>query len=143
MKVKLPKTVENIVAKGEIARFQQFLHLPHCFQKSSAADASKCVCKWERVKYFCLCLYEGQNALLSVQQKSLLTFYSIPLQFCCKKVNYFATMFLTFFSNYTQTIVPYFLVDIFKVVCCRFAVYGKGLISESTISSWFKASTFN
>ena len=26
-----------------------FLFLPQCFQNSSAADASKCICKWERV----------------------------------------------------------------------------------------------
>ena len=37
----LLKRVENIVAKGEIARSEQFLLLPQCFQKSSAADASK------------------------------------------------------------------------------------------------------
>ena len=41
MKVYLQQKVENIVSsKGEMARFEQ------CFQKSSAADASKCVYKW-------------------------------------------------------------------------------------------------
>ena len=44
------KKVENIVANGEIARFEQFLLLPQCFQKSSAADVSKCIFKWEWVK---------------------------------------------------------------------------------------------
>ena len=44
------RKVENIVAKGEIARFEQFLLLSKCFQKSSAADASKCVYMWERIK---------------------------------------------------------------------------------------------
>ena len=29
---------------------EKFQRLPKCFQKSSAADASKCVCRWERVK---------------------------------------------------------------------------------------------
>ena len=29
--------VENNVANGEIARYEQFLHFPQCFQKSSAA----------------------------------------------------------------------------------------------------------
>ena len=43
--------VENIVAKGEITRFEQFLHLSQCFQKSSAADASKFVYNLERVKF--------------------------------------------------------------------------------------------
>ena len=40
MKVQLLKGVENIVAKEEIAHYEQFLLLPHCFQKSSAANAS-------------------------------------------------------------------------------------------------------
>ena len=34
---------------GEIARFEQFLLLSKCFQESSPADLSKCVCRWERV----------------------------------------------------------------------------------------------
>ena len=29
---------ENTVGKGEIARFEQFLLFPQCFQKSSTAD---------------------------------------------------------------------------------------------------------
>ena len=33
--------VENNVAKGEIARFEQFLLLQHCFQNSSATEAQK------------------------------------------------------------------------------------------------------
>ena len=41
---------ENIVANREIVHYEQYLHLPHCIQiKSSARDASKYVCKWERV----------------------------------------------------------------------------------------------
>ena len=46
----LLKQVENIVAKGKIARFEQFFFLSLCFQMSSAAISSKCVCRWERVK---------------------------------------------------------------------------------------------
>ena len=30
--------VENSVAKGEIARYEQFLLLPQCFQKTYTAD---------------------------------------------------------------------------------------------------------
>ena len=33
--------VENIVGKGEIARYEQFLLLPQCFQKLSVVDESK------------------------------------------------------------------------------------------------------
>ena len=37
-------TVENIVAKGKIARFEQFLLLLQCFQES------KCDLRWDRVR---------------------------------------------------------------------------------------------
>ena len=40
------------MAKEEIARFEQFLLLFQCFQKSSAAEASESVYLWERVKVF-------------------------------------------------------------------------------------------
>ena len=33
--------VENIVGKEEIARYEQFLLFPQCFQKLSVVDASK------------------------------------------------------------------------------------------------------
>ena len=32
------KRVENIVGKGEIARYEQFLLFPQCFQKTCTAD---------------------------------------------------------------------------------------------------------
>ena len=34
-------SVENIVGKGEIARYEQFLLFPQCFQKLSVVDALK------------------------------------------------------------------------------------------------------
>ena len=46
------KKVEKMVANGEIAHFEQFLLLLQCFKKSSAAEASKSVYMWEKVKYF-------------------------------------------------------------------------------------------
>ena len=42
--------IENIEAKGEIARFEQFLLLSKCFQQSSGAEASESLYMWERVK---------------------------------------------------------------------------------------------
>ena len=41
MRVQLLNTVENIVAKGEIAYYEQFLLLPKCFQKLSDAEESQ------------------------------------------------------------------------------------------------------
>ena len=35
---KFSKRVENTVGKGEIARNEQFLIFPHCFQKTWTAD---------------------------------------------------------------------------------------------------------
>ena len=35
---KFSKLVENTVGKGEIARYEQFLLFPQCFQKTSTAD---------------------------------------------------------------------------------------------------------
>ena len=35
---KLSKWVENTVGKGEIARYEQFLLFPQCFQKTCTAD---------------------------------------------------------------------------------------------------------
>ena len=46
MKVSLPKKVENIVEKGDIAHFEQFLLLSQYFQKSSAVDASESFFMW-------------------------------------------------------------------------------------------------
>ena len=43
------KKLKTFVAKEEIPHFEQFLFLSQCFQKSSAADLSKCVYRWKRV----------------------------------------------------------------------------------------------
>ena len=44
------KRVENTVGKGEIARYEQFLLFPQCFQKACFLGASKGVIVWEWVK---------------------------------------------------------------------------------------------
>ena len=46
---KLSKWVENTVGKGEIARCEQFLLFPKCFQKACFQGASKSVIVWEWV----------------------------------------------------------------------------------------------
>ena len=46
---KLFEPVENTVGKGEIARHEQFLHFPQCFQKACFPGASKGVTVWEWV----------------------------------------------------------------------------------------------
>ena len=39
MGIKFSNCVENIVGKEEIARYEQFLLFPQCFQKLSVVDA--------------------------------------------------------------------------------------------------------
>ena len=46
---KFSKRVENTVGKGEIARYEQFLLFPQCFQKACFQGASKGVVVWEWV----------------------------------------------------------------------------------------------
>ena len=43
------KWVENTIGKGEIARYEQFLLFPKCFQKTCTADTQKPGLVWERV----------------------------------------------------------------------------------------------
>ena len=38
MGMQVSDRVENIVGKGEIARYEQCLLFPHCFQKQSVVD---------------------------------------------------------------------------------------------------------
>ena len=47
---KLSNQVENTVGKGKIARYEQFLLFPQCFQKACFQGASKGVIVWEWVK---------------------------------------------------------------------------------------------
>ena len=49
---KFSKLVENTVGKGQIARYEQFLLFPQCFQKACFPEASKGVIVWEWVKPF-------------------------------------------------------------------------------------------
>ena len=46
MKVYSLNGVENIMAKGEIILYEQFLLLQLCFQEYTAGDASEYICKW-------------------------------------------------------------------------------------------------
>ena len=48
---KLFKPVENTKGKGEIARYEQFLLFPQCFQKACFPWVSKGVIVWEWVKH--------------------------------------------------------------------------------------------
>ena len=47
---KFSKWIENTVGKGEIARYEQVLLFPQCFQKACFPGASKGFIVWEWVK---------------------------------------------------------------------------------------------
>ena len=47
---KFSKWIENTLGKGEIARYEQFLLFPQCFQKAGFPGASKSVTVWECVR---------------------------------------------------------------------------------------------
>ena len=49
---KLSKQAENTVGKGEIARYEQFLLFPQCFQKACFPGVSRGVIVWEWVNPF-------------------------------------------------------------------------------------------
>ena len=51
---KLSKRVENTVGKGEIARYEQFLLFPQCFQKAYFPGVSKGVIVWTWVNIYIL-----------------------------------------------------------------------------------------
>ena len=64
----ITEKVENIVAKREIAHDEQFLLLPQCFQKSSAADVSESVYMWERFEVsLCLNYRQAKRIWLSIK----------------------------------------------------------------------------
>ena len=50
--IQLSERVENTSGKGEIARYEQFLLLPQCFQKACFPGASKGVIVWEWVNTY-------------------------------------------------------------------------------------------
>ena len=79
MKEQIAYKVENIEAKGEIAHYDQFLLLPHCFQKSSIAEASESICMCNK-NVNCPVMSSCTNRLgleLCVMFLLLLLFYKI------------------------------------------------------------------
>ena len=60
---KLSKWVENTVGKGEIARCEQFLLFPQCFQNACFPGASKGVIVWEWVNPHKLTIIETFNCI--------------------------------------------------------------------------------
>ena len=64
---KLSKRVEKSVGKGEIARYEQFLLFPQCFQKICFPEASKGVIVREWVKPYKMSPYYGSIKICLVK----------------------------------------------------------------------------
>ena len=62
------------MGKGEIARYEQFLLFPQCFQKACFPGASKGVIVWEWVNDY---YSRGESVPFSLQQKQLTEIYSL------------------------------------------------------------------
>ena len=57
------------MGKGEIARYEQFLLFPQCFQKACFPEASKGVIVWEWVKMSsAICFNLDQSKILSSEK---------------------------------------------------------------------------
>ena len=68
----LSKRVENTVGKGEIARYEQFLLFPQCFQKACFPGVSKGVIVWEWVNLVRnVCISNGRQLLWTNSQLSV------------------------------------------------------------------------
>ena len=61
---RISKQVENTVGKGEIARYEQFLLFPQCFQKACLPGASKGVIFWEWALFCSYYAYFPKQALV-------------------------------------------------------------------------------
>ena len=63
----LSERVENTVGKGEIARYEQFLLFPQCFNEACFPGASKGVILWEWVKGFFPSNVKSQDCVVKSQ----------------------------------------------------------------------------
>ena len=92
--------VENIVAKGEIAL------LSRCFQKLSAADVSKCVYKWERVRGLSIVLKKKRAQIIRLTRliKLIKLFSPIELLHCCEGMGF--PFIICYLINTSKTNCP-------------------------------------
>ena len=65
------KKVEKTVGKGEIARYEQFLLFPQCFQKTCTTDTLKPGLVWERYNGDAFFLTHRQSCFLLLFHKSI------------------------------------------------------------------------
>ena len=70
---KFSKKVESTVGKGEIARYEQFLLFPQCFQKTFTEDTNKPGLTWERANMLmAISMYNTRCIFLPIQSTNRL-----------------------------------------------------------------------
>ena len=116
----------NTVGKGEIARHEQFLLFPQCFQKACFPGASKGVIVWEWVKFgqflnFLLSsklnhlkaslsgfILGGEKWLSNIFLRFLTMFSHVLSDPVCRNVQYVVTMGLSPFNMSLHQILFFF-----------------------------------
>ena len=86
--------VENILEKGGIAHYEQFLLLPQSFQKASLPEASKDVIVWEWVKQnfnFCRTFtFLSASSFILISSKMMLFGKELKhYRYCNTKLNHY------------------------------------------------------
>ena len=95
--------------------------LSRCLQKTSAADASKCVYRLERVKTEKFVTFIPSFNHFTHGADANIVAWKAFFSFNCH--NWFSTLFQNSISIYWY--ISNICLDIFKVVCYRFVVCGK------------------
>ena len=111
MGIQLSDWVENIVGKGEIARYEQFLLFPQCFQKLSVADPVMYQNKYLWSKGLIATSY---NKFSLTHHHTMPHFDALKIYSCgkhCKKrrncLSQAISPFLTMFSTLYGTYLPF------------------------------------
>ena len=102
-----PKWVENTVGNGEIARYEQFLLFPQCFQKACFLEASQGVIVWEwvkekRPKYLLSTVCFDQKNLKSSQTEHLALYHARKLWTLQNSIKAFADSKCCFYGYFSH-----------------------------------------
>ena len=127
----LSKQVENTVGKGEIARYEQFLLLPQCFQKACFPGASKGVIVWEWV------------TLSQTSPSFYMSAVQVLWKHCGKRWNCsewaispFPTLFSTLLENFPQFSSELKLLPANSFNSEESKIYRLGRINSSIVDNW-------
>ena len=125
---KLSKQVKNTVEKGEIARYEQFLLFPQCFQKACFPEASKGVIVWGWVKeqlnnlegsfraYIETCTYQ-KSYIFSMEIFCRTVYIKIRLHILCSLILIYS------FQKTVAAHQPWLALSTGEITTCQFGVF--------------------